>query len=51
MGVTAQLSVRNGREAVAFYIKAFGTRLVYQIGETDDAPPIMAEPTLEGTSF
>jgi uncharacterized glyoxalase superfamily protein PhnB len=35
MTVLAELSVRHGRDAVAFYVAAFGAKIVYQVGGTD----------------
>lgn len=51
MGVSAELSVRRGREAIAFYAAAFGARVVYQVGGTDDAPEVVAELALGDTTF
>lgn len=51
MGVSAELWVRRGREAIAFYAAAFGARVVYQVGGTDDAPEVVAELALGDTTF
>ena len=51
MGVVAQLSVRRGRDAVAFYVAVFGAEVVYQVGGTDDAPAIVAQLVRDDTSF
>jgi len=51
MTVMAELSVRHGRDAVAFYIAAFGAKIVYQVGGTDGHPEIVAELALGQTSF
>ena len=51
MTVLAELSVRHGRDAVAFYIAAFGAKIVYQVGGTDGHPEIVAELALGQTSF
>ena len=51
MGVSAELSVRRGREAIAFYVAAFGARVVYQVGGADDAPEVVAELAIGGTTF
>ena len=51
MTVLAELSVRHGRDAVAFYIAAFGATIVYQVGGTDGHPEIVAELALGQTSF
>ena len=39
----AQLSVRDGRNAVEFYERAFGAVTVYRVGGTDDDPPLVAQ--------
>ena len=51
MAVIAQLSVRRGRDAVAFYAEVFGAEVVYQVGGTDEEPLIVAQLALDGTSF
>ena len=51
MGVSAELSVRRGRDAIAFYVAAFGARVTYQVGGTDDAPETVAELALGETTF
>lgn len=51
MSVTAQLSVRQGREAVAFYVAAFGAQVIYQVGGEDAHPEIVAELELNGGTF
>ena len=51
MPVSAELSVRNGRAAVAFYCDAFGAKIVYQIGGTDDDPETVAQLALGGSYF
>jgi PhnB protein len=48
--VQPQLSVRRGREAVAFYQEAFGAVVVYRIGGTDESPPVVAQLAV-GDSF
>jgi PhnB protein len=49
--ISPELSVRNGREAIAFYIAAFGAREVYRVGGADDAPEVVAELVIGDTSF
>lgn len=49
--VSPQLSVRRGREAVEFYIAAFGARQVYRVAGTEDAPEVVAELAIGETSF
>ena len=51
MSVSAQLAVRNGRAAVAFYEQAFGAHVVHRVGGTDSEPEIVAQLTLGGTTF
>jgi PhnB protein len=41
--VMAQISVRRGREAVAFYVAAFGAREVFRVGGTDEEPSVVAQ--------
>jgi PhnB protein len=38
-----ELSVRRGREAVAFYVAAFGARELYRVGGTDAHEPVVAQ--------
>jgi PhnB protein len=53
VGVTIvpQLSVRRGREAVAFYERALGATTVYRVGGTDEHPEIVAQLAVGTTSF
>lgn len=48
-GVSAQLSVRRGREAVDFYRAAFGAVEVYRVGGTDDQPEVVSQLAVGGT--
>src|SRR4051812_29383154 len=41
--VLAQLSVRRGRAAIAFYERAFGARVVYRVGGTDENESVVAQ--------
>jgi PhnB protein len=50
-GVSAQLSVRRGREAVAWYQEAFGAREVHRVGGTDEEPSVVSTLALENTTF
>jgi PhnB protein len=50
-GVSAQLSVRRGREAVEFYLAAFGATEVFRVGGTDDEPEVVAQLAVGGTFF
>lgn len=36
---------------MAFYVDVFGAEIVYQVGGTDDEPAIVAQLSLNGTSF
>jgi PhnB protein len=49
--VVPQLSVRRGREAVAFYLEAFGAVEVYRIGGTDDHPDVVSQLGVGEASF
>ena len=49
--VSAQLSVRRGREAVAFYAAAFGAVEVHRVGGTDDQPAVVAQLAVGDTAF
>ncbi len=50
-GVSPQLSVRRGRDAVAFYEEAFGAVEVYRVGGTDEHPPVVSQLAVGETSF
>ena len=50
-GVTAQLSVRRGCAAVAFYEAAFGAVEVYRVGGTDQHEPVVAQLAVGDTTF
>ena len=49
--VVAQLSVRRGRAAIAFYEEAFGARVVYRVGGTDEHESVVAQLQVGGASF
>jgi PhnB protein len=49
--VIAQLSVRRGREAIAFYEAAFGAVQQYRVGGTDAHPEVVAQLTIGGGVF
>jgi len=51
IGVSAQLSVRDGRAAIEFYRAAFGAEEVYRVGGTDDDPSVVAQLMVGRTSF
>jgi PhnB protein len=46
-----QLSVRNGRAAVAFYKAAFGAVEVYRFGGTDDLQEVVAQLAVGNSLF
>jgi PhnB protein len=46
-----QLSVRNGREAIAWYIEAFGAVEDYRVGGTDDTPEVVAQLSIGDAVF
>ncbi|HEY3976278.1 MAG TPA: VOC family protein [Streptosporangiaceae bacterium] len=50
-GVEVQLSVRRGREAVAFYEAAFGARTCFRLGGTDELPEVVAQLEVGSTRF
>jgi PhnB protein len=49
--IMPQLSVRRGREAVAFYAAAFGALEEHRVGGTDDDPGLVAQLSVGGASF
>ena len=49
--VEVQLSVRDGREAVAFYEAAFGARTRFRLGGTDELPELVAQLQVGSTRF
>jgi PhnB protein len=49
--VTAQLAVRRGREAIAFYEAALGAVEVYRVGGTDRHEPVVAQLAVGDTTF
>lgn len=49
--VSPQLSVRRGREAVAFYRAAFGAVEIYRVGGTEDLEELVAQLSVGDTSF
>lgn len=49
--ISPQLSVRDGRAAVAFYRAAFGAEVDFQIGGDADNPALVAQLTVAGASF
>jgi PhnB protein len=51
MNVQAQLAVRRGREAVEFYVAAFGAVEVHRVGGTDEHESVVAQLTVGDASF
>jgi PhnB protein len=49
--VSAQLSVRRGREAVEFYKAAFDAVEIYRVGGTDEHEDVVSQLSVGGTSF
>ena len=49
--VVAQLAVRHGRAALAFYAAAFGAVVEHQVGGTDDHEPVVAQLSVGGSPF
>jgi PhnB protein len=49
--VSPQLFVRRGREAIDFYVAAFGARQLYRVGGVEDFPEVVAELAIGATSF
>ncbi len=49
--VEVQLSVRDGREAVAFYEAAFGARTCFRYGGNDEVPEVVAQLQVGSTRF
>ena len=51
MTISAQLAVRRGREAVEFYIAAFGAVEVHRVGGTDEHEAVVAQLAVGDASF
>ena len=50
-GVSAQLSVRRGLEALAFYTAAFGAVEIYRVGGTADNEDVVAQLSVGDSTF
>jgi PhnB protein len=50
-GISPELAVRRGREAVEFYRAAFGASEVYRVGGTDEHESVVAQLTVGDTAF
>jgi PhnB protein len=51
VGVSPQLSVRRGREAIEFYKAAFGAVEIYRVGGTDEHESVVAQLVVGTASF
>jgi PhnB protein len=51
LGVSPELSVRRGREAVEFYKAAFGAVEIYRVGGTEENEDVVAQLTVGNGSF
>jgi PhnB protein len=51
IAVIPQLTVRDGRAALAFYAAAFGAEERFRIGGTDDEPGVVAELSIGDARF
>jgi len=49
--VSVQLSVSRGREAVEFYVSAFGAVEIYRVGGTDEHQQVVSQLAIGKTSF
>jgi PhnB protein len=49
--LAAQLSVRNGREAVEFYKAAFGAEEIYRVGGTDEHAEVVSQLSIGDSTF
>ena len=49
--LAAQLSVRNGREAVEFYEAAFGAQVIYRVGGSDEHAEVVAQLSIGDSTF
>jgi PhnB protein len=51
IGVSPELSVRRGREAVEFYKDAFGAVEIYRVGGTETNPSVVSQLAVGNGSF
>ena len=49
--LAAQLSVRNGREAVEFYKAAFGAQVIYRVGGSNEHAEVVAQLSIGDSTF
>jgi len=50
-GISPELAVRRGREAVEFYSAAFGAVEVYRVGGTEENEAVVSQLSVGDTSF
>jgi PhnB protein len=50
-GISPELSVRRGREAVEFYKAAFGAVEIYRVGGTDEHGPVVSQLAVGESTF
>jgi PhnB protein len=50
-GISPELAVRRGRQAVDFYVQAFGAVEVYRVGGTDEHEPVVSQLAVGSTYF
>jgi PhnB protein len=50
-GVSPELSVRRGREALEFYKAAFGAVEIYRVGGAEEDEEVVAQLSVGNTSF
>ena len=51
IGVSPELSVRRGREAVEFYKSAFGAVEIYRVGGTEENEDVVSQLSVGNASF
>ncbi|HEY1368724.1 MAG TPA: VOC family protein [Gaiellaceae bacterium] len=49
--ISPQLSVRRGREAVDFYLTAFGAEEIYRVAGTDEHPAVVSQLRIGDSTF
>jgi PhnB protein len=50
-GISPELAVRRGREAVEFYERAFGAVEIYRVGGTEEHPPVVSQLAVGDSTF
>jgi PhnB protein len=51
LGISPELAVRRGREAVGFYAAAFGAVEIYRVGGTDEYESVVAQLSVGDSTF